>query len=224
MGENFKEKSDQYWKTEAQVFDEHYKTDIFSLSFITKQFLDKRSKLISGLLETDAEKDLIDIGCGSGIHLKDFVDKFKRLIGVDYSQQMLDLSKHSLRDSFAKKVYLLNASANELCIKDASFESVLSLGLLDYLPDYKIGLTEFHRILKPHGKAIFTIPRKPSIFSFFRSGIGITLRKILFDLPPILAAVTKQELVTTLESMGFKILFLDDLWTTMWVVKVEKVH
>ncbi len=224
MCNDLQEKSDNYWQNEAKAFVEQYKTSIFSFSYITKRLLDKRTRWISSLLDTTGNESLIDIGCGSGIHLVELDGKFSKMVGVDYSLQMLNLCRQKLKCLINDKVNLVNCSADNLSIGNDRFDWVLSLGLLDYLPDYRLGLKEFHRILKPHGKAIFTLPKKPSIFFFFRSSIGISLRKTLFNLPPILNIVTKQELVSAIESVGFSVLFIEPLWTTMWVVKIKKIH
>ena len=223
MPKDLKQQSDTYWRNEAGSFDRHYRSNLLSLSFITKTFLKKRTDLIVSLLQYTKKEDLIDIGCGSGIQLAQLENKFSDgVIGVDYSFDMLSLCQQNLPKTPYKHRFLINADAEKLCFQNSRFNCLISLGLLDYMPDYRLVLKEFYRILKPQGKILFTIPKKPSIFFFFRTRIGINLRKMLFNLPPILTAVTQKELLSTLEHLNFKLEFIDSLWNTMWIVKVKK--
>jgi ubiquinone/menaquinone biosynthesis C-methylase UbiE len=146
------------------------------------------------------------------------------VVGTDLSFDMLALCRQNLPKNRYKHRFLINADAEKLCFKNAHFNCLISLGLLDYLPDYRLVLKEFYRILKPQGTALFTIPKKPSIFFFFRTGIGINLRKMLFNLPPVLTTVTQKELLSTLVHLNFKLEFIDSLWSTMWIVKVTKTY
>ena len=106
---------------------------------------------------------------------------------------------------------------------DKHFDEVIAVGLLDYVVSPHKALLECARVLKDNGTIVFTLPKRPSLFWLLRTGIGKRLRKEFFGLPPVKNILSKQELVALAESSGFKVLYLESVWTTMWVAKAVKV-
>ena len=50
----------------------------------------------------DATKTVLELGCGTGRVLIPLADHFKEIVGVDYSQDMVERCRLKLRDSKAK--------------------------------------------------------------------------------------------------------------------------
>jgi len=215
-------KSYDYWQKKAGSFDAQYEDGIFSLKSITNRFLNRRTDLIYDLVDFSMHDRVLDVGCGSGIHMAIFAHGVAEIIGSDYSIDMLQLCKTRLASAGVSNYKLLHCDAGLLPFGQDSFDRIISLGLLDYVENPGVVIAEFRRVLKDTGEVIFTIPKKPSIFSFFRSKFGIILRDKVFNLPPIISAVSRVELEGLLRSLAFEIQYLDSLWTTMWIVKANK--
>jgi len=49
---------------------------------------------------------VLNLACGTGIHLKFFRRLGYEVQGIDASQGMLDISKEKLKDAYLKKVFL----------------------------------------------------------------------------------------------------------------------
>ena len=100
---------------------------------------------------------ILDLGCGHGRLANRLSQRGKSLIvGVDLSMAML---KQGPSHEFPR----LQANAVELCFKDESFDTVVSMGMFEYLEDPTPFLIEINRILKVDGVLVFTFHQiKPS--------------------------------------------------------------
>lgn len=112
----------------------------------------------------DAALKILDVGCGTGLNTKDF-EHFGEVYGLDASEAALRFC--SLRGS----TRLLRGSADKLPIKDESFDLLCALDLLEHVEDDIGAIKEFHRILKPGGYLILTVPA----FMFLWSGHDVAL-------------------------------------------------
>lgn len=90
----------------------------------------------------------MDIGCGSSPTIRCSLPSSKNnyiYVGVDISTQPMKIARLFMSGSF------LRCSAGKLPFRNASFDFVLSLGVLHHLPDYVRGLLKAIRVLKPKG-------------------------------------------------------------------------
>lgn len=98
------------------------------------------------------EKDLVlDLGCGSGQILKISNRSFK-VIGADLSISMLGQAR-----TRGGALLLCQADAQAIPFKDNTFDSLISLDLLEYLPTPLKVVEEMVRVLKPAGKIAIVI-------------------------------------------------------------------
>lgn len=102
---------------------------------------------------------VLDVGGGTG---HTFASFFQFPETIDYF--LLDPNLRLLHDqflrvypklSFLEMAHIL-ANAENLPIKDNSFDVVLSLSAVDHLDDYKKFISESHRVLKPGGKFLIS--------------------------------------------------------------------
>lgn len=95
-------------------------------------------------------KSILDLGCGHGR----FASRMKRrgekkVFAVDISMEMLKRSK----DQDLPKI---QANAVELPFKDSSFDTVVSMGMFEYLHDPMPFIIEINRVLKSKGELFLT--------------------------------------------------------------------
>jgi ubiquinone/menaquinone biosynthesis C-methylase UbiE len=98
------------------------------------------------------EKDVLDVGCGTGRLLLRGAEEANKLVGVDLSSEMV---KASIQQFFfhelSSKSEFLVADAEDLPFDDGSFDLALSTCVMFLLPDPDKGINEIHRILKKDG-------------------------------------------------------------------------
>lgn len=96
---------------------------------------------------------VLDAGCGGGAHAAILVERGAILTGIDASAGLLEIAKRRL-DGRAR---LLVADLNEpQPFADGSFDLIVASLVMHYLPDWSCPLSEFHRLLSPNGRFVFS--------------------------------------------------------------------
>jgi len=94
---------------------------------------------------------MLDLGCGSGYHLAKYRERGFELVGVDGSEEMLKEARKINPD-----IEFYQGDVTSIPLPDASFDYVLCIEVLRYLPDINPCLREIARVLKPGGTALVT--------------------------------------------------------------------
>ena len=212
-----KREIDAYWRQSATRFDAHYES-----GYLTRLFLRRRTQIIEQWLPTGSKYRIADVGCGSGVLMVKVADRIGQVVGFDYSRQMLSACEERLRRAQCRNWRLACCSAYDLDAPNDYFDCVVSLGLLDYLERPLQALQEFTRVMRSGGIGIWTAPKTPSLLSPLRRGIGLYVRRRFLGLPPILTSMTKEDVKKAARVSGQRITEMRSLWTTMWIVRVQK--
>ena len=114
---------------------------------------------------------VLDLGCGTGMFLEELSKRCELVVGVDASVKMLKVAQKR-----AKGVALVLADADSLPFADCSFDVVVSVTLLQNMPDPAATMRETARVLKRGGTAVVTsLKRKhhPKQLSTWASDAGL---------------------------------------------------
>ena len=89
--------------------------------------------------------------------------RFPNLIGseylADYTPKALKRLQTYLRDLTGHAdATLRHEDVTNLSLASSSLDGVLTMDVLEHVPDYRAALTEFHRILRPGGTLVITVP------------------------------------------------------------------
>ncbi len=210
-----------YWQRRGERFAGFYgRMGRLDPRRIVRYFLNTRTCLVSSLTGVGPLGAVLDLGCGSGIHLRLLGSRSSRLAGIDTSAGMLGVARVTLRAA-GLEADLRQSDAASVPFEDASFDWVVCLGVLDYVDDIGRVTRECRRVLRRGGYAVLSAPRRPSVFAPLRSRVGNVLKRVVFDLPPVRNVLSHAELVALLDESGFRLQALASVWTTMWVVKAR---
>jgi len=96
---------------------------------------------------------VLEIGCGTGIHLIALAGEFARAIGTDISGAMIQAATAAAQKSTVKeRIDLRVDAADELrTITDASIDMVLCVGAFEHMLNKAQVLRQAYRVLKPTG-------------------------------------------------------------------------
>jgi ubiquinone/menaquinone biosynthesis C-methylase UbiE len=72
--------------------------------------------------------------------------------GVDMTPEMLAKARAAAEELGAGNVEFVEADAESLPFPDASFDVVISNGVIDLIPDKDAVFDELHRVLEPGGR------------------------------------------------------------------------
>jgi SAM-dependent methyltransferase len=96
---------------------------------------------------------VLDLGCGAGEFFKDLRKAGYSVMGADFSSEMVQLA--AAADNRAAPV--VRADAVHLPVAPHSFQALIAVGLLEYLPADDGALAELLRIMEPGGTLVVTL-------------------------------------------------------------------
>ena len=97
---------------------------------------------------------VLEVGVGSGVNLPLYGPAVTRIVGLDPSPELLRLASKRAADVVIP-VSLLRASAEDLPLADAVFDTIVMTWTLCSIPNPMAALTEMRRVLKSGGRLIF---------------------------------------------------------------------
>ena len=125
-----------------------------------RRMLDYRLALIRPHCERRDASVLLEIGCGTAIHLVALADTFARVIGTDISSEMIRAARELVRMSPNRdRIELRVDSAEELStVEDDSVDVVLCVGAIEHMLDRARVVRQVARVLTPAGVFIVLTP------------------------------------------------------------------
>jgi arsenite methyltransferase len=98
---------------------------------------------------------VLDLGSGAGtdsLIAAQMVGQDGRVTGIDMTAAMLTKARAAAAEMGADNVQFVEAEAEQLPFADASFDVVISNGVIDLIPDKDAVYAELHRVLVPGGR------------------------------------------------------------------------
>ena len=98
---------------------------------------------------------VLDLGSGAGtdsLIAAQMVGPEGHVTGVDMTEQMLDKARTAAAEMGTTHVEFVEAEAERLPCPDASFDVVISNGVIDLIPDKDAVFSELFRVLAPGGR------------------------------------------------------------------------
>jgi ubiquinone/menaquinone biosynthesis C-methylase UbiE len=96
---------------------------------------------------------VLEVGIGSGLNLPRYSAHVQQVIGLEPSPKLLNIARLVGRQSFP--VDLIEGSAEEIPLEDASVDTVVTTWTLCTIPDADNALRQMRRVLKPGGRLLF---------------------------------------------------------------------
>lgn len=120
---------------------------------LTSHVYAMRYRAVARMLEHQDIGSVLDVGCGTGDFAQLFDPARTRYLGIDISEKMIAECRR-LFPSHEFKV----ADGDAIHAAEESVDLVLSIGVLEYLPDPVSHLKELARVTRPGGIIIVTVP------------------------------------------------------------------
>src|SRR5918911_1101943 len=102
-----------------------------------------------------AGERVLDLGCGAGtdsLVAAQMVGPEGRVTGIDMTPEMLAKARVAAAEMGATNVEFVEGEAERLPFADASFDVVISNGVIDLVPDKDAVFAELYRVLAPGGR------------------------------------------------------------------------
>lgn len=173
-------------------------TEDFTGKLITHNF----KKIVNLLSPYKRGEKVVDVGCGWG-YLISFLPSYVDIYAFDLSRKMLEVSR-----VFRKTAERAIGDAQDMGLKDDSFDKLFCVGLTGHIPKLRNALEEMYRILKPNGLCVinftnmFGLTNIPVTFLKLKAGYYFKYN----TLAPLDVSFTYLEAKRFLEDAGFRIL------------------
>jgi ubiquinone/menaquinone biosynthesis C-methylase UbiE len=103
-------------------------------------------------------KRVLDLACGEGYNTRIIAKKGAKVIGTDFSKEMIDCAiKQEEKDKLGIAYYVCDAGKLAL-FKNCTFDIATCFMALQDIENYLKAIKEVYRILKNQGRFIFVIP------------------------------------------------------------------
>lgn len=103
-----------------------------------------------------AGREVLEIGCGTGLILKEIAPIARRAVGLDLSPGMLARARD-------RGLTVVEGSATDLPFDDATFDTVYSFKVLAHVEGIEQALREVARVLRPGGRAALEFYNRASL-------------------------------------------------------------
>ena len=100
-------------------------------------------------------EDVLDVGCGAGMDTliaAQMVGPTGSVTGIDMTPEMAAKARQSVAESGLGTVTIVEGSAERMPFVDASFDVIISNGVIDLIPDKDAVFSEILRVLRPGGR------------------------------------------------------------------------
>ncbi len=131
-----------------------YTTEITSDKILSDNPIHQRLLKAYHLVEPYIQGSLLELGCGEGRGVELLAPKCDQYLGLDKIAEIIsDLQIRYPHLEFKEAVFPPFIDLN-----DNTFDTIVSLQVIEHIKDDRAFLEEIYRVLKPCGKAIITTP------------------------------------------------------------------
>ncbi len=104
------------------------------------------------------DETVVNLGCGLGQQAVIYKDSFQKMVGVDLMQERLDASKVLLAEKGVQNYETICAPVENTGLPENSFDKAIAIDIIEHLPEPMGILDEAHRLLKPGGLLLVSVP------------------------------------------------------------------
>jgi ubiquinone/menaquinone biosynthesis C-methylase UbiE len=108
-------------------------------------------------------KDVLEVGCGSGIAVQLFAEAGANVTAVDLTEWAVATTRARL-DAFELEGTVFEADGEDLPFPDGSFDLVFSWGVIHHSSDMDRALRQLVRVCRPGGQVVLMVYHRHSLF------------------------------------------------------------
>jgi cyclopropane fatty-acyl-phospholipid synthase-like methyltransferase len=157
---------------------------------------------------------VLDLGCARGEHSLALARAGFRVVGADVDEALLAMLRSAAdREQLPVETWVQDVQAG--LPEPGSFDAVVCTEVLEHVPDYRRGIAEIARALKPGGRACISVPTGLTEMIFHR------LHPYYVHDSTHVNVFTRSLLLSELERAGLRVLRFEGKgseWTAFWLL------
>ena len=131
---------------------------------VQRYFQRRKTEVIKNSLAVERHDVIVDIGCGSGVQLKEIGEKgYTLAIGIDVNLNAIRFA----RERALPNTEFIIADAQYLPIKSSSADKIICAEIIEHLKSPQRLVNEISRVLKHRGAIVITTPNDKSIWGIY---------------------------------------------------------
>lgn len=116
---------------------------------------------------------VLDVGCGTGSLLTKLTVGGYKVYGIDMSEECLEItSKRLKRFSSNNHGEVKKGNASQIDYPTDFFDAVIAAEVMEHLEEDYLAVKEFHRVLRPGGISLITVPANPGLWDIWDEKAG----------------------------------------------------
>jgi len=129
-----------------------------------------QKRIVIGMLG-GAKGRLLEVGCGPAVMTPELLAMGFEVQGIDVSSEMLKRAAQRMAGHpLEKRCKFALGDVERLQFASGTFNAVVCMGVLEYLPRYSRALAEMCRVLVPGGVLVLTVPNRASAYHVASAG------------------------------------------------------
>jgi ubiquinone/menaquinone biosynthesis C-methylase UbiE len=153
-------------QTERAVFEQRSTIESWDRDYyhpIAECYYDQAILAMLRIMEVEGNAQVLDAGCGPGVHAIRVARAGNRVCAVDFSETMLQEAQLRVTAAgLTSSVEFREEDLTHLTFPDNSFRYVFSWGVIIHIRDVKKALRELARVIEPGGKLAIYITNRES--------------------------------------------------------------
>lgn len=143
----------------ADVYDEYNYTSALQtyVMHASHKLLEKDFKI------SDNYENVLEIGAGTGEHLKFVQHKFKNYHVTDNNEEALKLAKRKIDNKISRNVIFEKQVGNNLSYTDNTFDRLIAVHVLEHIYEPHLTIKEWMRVVKDGGIISILVPTDPGL-------------------------------------------------------------
>ena len=139
----------RWWNSRAEEISSGFELDRVS-SLWDKELEEISNKKLFDFIEPRADDFIFDAGCGSGANISMLRSKVTGIVGMDFSEAMIDRCRKRIEEENICSMGLAVGNISHVGLKGNTFNKIICLSVLHYMNDEecKAALKELVRISK----------------------------------------------------------------------------
>ncbi|RLB12755.1 MAG: hypothetical protein DRG82_16705 [Deltaproteobacteria bacterium] len=125
-----------------------------------------RSTRVTLALDMVEGESVLDLGCHLAVYSHYLARKGHKVVAADVDEQALEIARRMFSHP---NLRIVKVEGSRLQFDDNSFHTVILLEVLEHSQDPRTLVREIHRVLKPGGFLVLSIPNAASYHTFART-------------------------------------------------------
>ena len=184
-------------------FDQKYLREVQE----TRLLIDQLDSWLFNMIEPYIGKRVLEVGCGMGNYIQHLVNR-ESVIGIDITSECVEFVNNEYRDyDFIHSIKCDVNSSEFLKLKSYSFDTTLSVNVLEHIEDDLHALEQISNVLTKNGNLILVVPAHAVLYGTMDSSVGHYRRYTVKDLEEKLKAINfrpiLQKYINPLGALGW---------------------